>query len=128
MVDWRAFHDALNNTTALLNGQTPVFTANAGAQQETETEALLDRIEAEVWTKRVNLKMYFQDLDTRNTLQVSRTQMASVLCQNVDIKLDDHERDLLFEAFRVVEPWPVGPTNRFDYKRFVLRVDRSEIA
>ena len=92
-----------------------------------ETEALLDRIENEVWTKRVNLKMYFQDLDKNNTRQVSKTQMESVMCQNVDIKLTGRERDVLFGAFRVVEPWPVGPTNRFDYKQFVLRVDRVEI-
>ena len=49
------------------------------------------------------------------------------MCQNVVIKLTGREREVLVGAFRVVEPWPVGPTNRFDYKKFVLRVDRVEI-
>ena len=93
----------------------------------TEMEALLNRIENDAWTKRANLIMCFQDLDKKITRQVTKTQVESVICQNVDIMLNGHVRELLFGTFQVVEPWSVGPTNRFDYKKFVLRVDRVEI-
>ena len=38
-----------------------------------------------------------------------------------------YERDLLFEAFRVIDIRGV-PTDRFDYKKFLKRVDGMEVA
>jgi len=105
-------------------------TASRGLREaggtEAETEDLLDAIADIVSTRRLLVKPFFQDLDRCRSNQVTRNQMGSVISQNVGLDLTPYERDLLFDAFRVVDS-KGEPTNRFDYKQFVKRVDPVEI-
>ena len=93
---------------------------------EAETEDLLDAIADIVSTRRLLVKPFFQDLDRCRSNEVTRPQMGSVISQNVGLDLTPYERDLLFDAFRVVDG-KGEPTDRFDYKQFVKRVDPVEI-
>lgn len=95
------------------------------ASEADEMEKLLDTITRTVTTRRISVKPYFQDLDRCNANQVTKYQMGSVVSQNVGLDLSVKERDLLFNAFRVTDA-KGNPTDRFDYKKFVKRVDSFE--
>mmetsp|Transcript_46050 Transcript_46050/g.104015 ORF Transcript_46050/g.104015 Transcript_46050/m.104015 type:complete len:712 (+) Transcript_46050:559-2694(+) len=174
MVDWRAFHDALNETKAMMGHATlsnqkgakaaqaslivdpgtplgmgsPGMTRGApeeiglvgrpptghvqwddAATMDTAAmmEDLLDEICSAVSTKRILVKPFFQDLDRNNENTVTQYQMGSVLSQNVGLDLTSQQRQLLFEAFAKKDVHG-NPTNRFDYKAFVKRVDAVETA
>lgn len=147
MVDWRSFHKALNATKEMMgmyqsmaststqqqpatmtNQNNPAFSSSSSLRHvsSSETEELLDAICDLVTRRRILVKPFFQDLDKCNANQVTKAQMGSVLSQNVGISLSDRERDDLFQAF-CVRDIKGFPTNRFDYKKFVKRVDAVEI-
>eukprot|EP00615_Pteridomonas_danica_P000179 CAMPEP_0114341890 /NCGR_PEP_ID=MMETSP0101-20121206/9371_1 /TAXON_ID=38822 ORGANISM="Pteridomonas danica, Strain PT" /NCGR_SAMPLE_ID=MMETSP0101 /ASSEMBLY_ACC=CAM_ASM_000211 /LENGTH=1000 /DNA_ID=CAMNT_0001475689 /DNA_START=165 /DNA_END=3167 /DNA_ORIENTATION=+ len=164
MIDWRRFHEALNNTRADLAStdmarqsqqsqggigsitnnnnnnnnfeasfytpKTSPLTSVVGSLGDfglvDEMESLLDAIAQVTTTKRLLMKPFFQDLDKCNANQVTKAQMGSVLSQNVGLNLSKKEMDLLFEAFCVFDV-KGKPTDRFDYKKFIKRVDSVEI-
>lgn len=156
MINWRKFHDALNeaklevgqadqitnrvpiDAEATFSASTYTVVDNSvrgGEKSELggygslcvdDMEALLDAIAAKTSTKRLLMKPFFQDLDRCNCNQVSKAQMGSVLSQNVGLNLPQQHLDLLFSAFCVLD-LKGNATDRFDYKKFIKRVDAVEI-
>jgi hypothetical protein len=161
MINWRKFHDALNEAKMEIaesdemrsknsrivdvdaSFEASVYTPMSKQQQQNqqsgggtggfgdfgqadEMESLLDSIASVTSTKRLLMKPFFKDLDKCNANQVSKAQMGSVLSQNVGLTLSQRELDLLFSAFSVCDA-KGNPTDRFDYKKFIKRVDAVEI-
>jgi Ca2+-binding EF-hand superfamily protein len=154
MIDWRKFHEALNDTRSEMaeadatrkqatsqdvenyfqaSCYTPKTNPSTGGTgglgdfgDVDEMESLLDAIAQVTTTKRLLMKPFFQDLDRCNANQVSKAQMGSVLSQNVGLDLTAQELGMLFNAFCVYDV-KGQPTDRFDYKKFIKRVDSVEI-